>query len=70
MFKKYEIAFLYNVSVPTFNKMLKEAGIDSSHRLFSPKLVETIFETFGLPVGWEIVRYKNGGIRFFKDISK
>jgi hypothetical protein len=68
MFKKYEIAFLYGVSVITFNKMLQRVDIDHTPRLFSPKTVEEIFEKLGYPVGWEIVRYENGGIKFFKDI--
>jgi hypothetical protein len=69
MFKKYEIAHLYNVSVPTFNIKLQEVGIDHTPRLFSPKQVELIFEKLGFPIGWEIVRYTNGGIKYFKDIS-
>jgi hypothetical protein len=68
MFKKFEIAFLYGVSLPTFNKLLEDHGIDSTPRLFTPKVVDEIFVKLGLPVGWEIVRYKNGGIKFFKDI--
>lgn len=56
MFRKYEVASWYGISVPTLNKWLVSAGIIKekedtplSKRMITPLQIRMIFKEFGIP---------------------
>jgi len=60
MFTKKQLALLYEISTPTFKKLIAPLNFPNNQRLFSPLEVLQIFKLLGVP---EKMR-RNGQLSF------